>query len=86
MRGRLDIGIKLYNKSISYHLKIFFAKGKANKRELVSHTKKGNIRIERIVEKMAVRNPGKSLGLSVCPKMRCSLPELCLMGICCASS
>lgn len=58
----------------------------ASKREIVRHTKKGNIKVKRIIEKMAVRNPGKSLDLSICPKTNCSLPKPCLMGICLASS
>lgn len=66
--------------------KTIFAKGKASKREIVRHKKKSNIKIKRIIEKGVIRNPGKSLGLSVCPKMSCSLPKLCLMGVCLHSS
>lgn len=42
---------------------------------------KGNIKVRRIFKKMVVRNPDKSLHLSVCSKMSCPLAKLCLMGV-----
>lgn len=69
-----------------FPFKAIFAKEKANKREIVRHTKKGNINVKRIFKNMAVRNPGKSLGLSVCSRMSCLLAKLFLMGVYLASS
>lgn len=63
----------------------FFATEKASKRETVRYTKKDNIKVKRIFKKVAVRNPAKLLGLSVCPKVSCPLAQLCLMGVYVAS-